>query len=40
MTVLSDLFSYPFMVNAFVVGLLVSVCCALLGVTLCCADIR
>ena len=34
MTVLSDLFSYPFMVNAFVVGLLVSVCCALLGVTL------
>ena len=34
MTVLTEIFSYSFMVNAFVVGLLVSVCCALLGVTL------
>ena len=34
MTVLSNMFSYPFMVNAFIVGLLVSVCCALLGVSL------
>ncbi len=34
MTVLSNILSYPFMVNAFVVGLLVSVCCALLGVSL------
>ena len=34
MTVLSNILSYPFMVNAFIVGLLVSVCCALLGVSL------
>lgn len=34
MTVLSELFSYPFMVNAFIVGLLISVCCSLLGVSL------
>lgn len=34
MTALSNIFSYPFMVNAFIVGLLVSVCCALLGVSL------
>ncbi len=31
---LTEIFSYPFMVNAFVVGSLVSVCCALLGVSL------
>lgn len=34
MTQLSDFLSYPFMVNALIVGLLVSVCCALLGVSL------
>ena len=34
MTVLSNILSYSFMVNAFIVGLLVSVCCALLGVSL------
>ncbi len=31
---ISDFLSYPFMVNALIVGLLVSVCCALLGVSL------
>ncbi len=29
-----DIFSYSFMVNAFIVGVLISVCCALLGVVL------
>lgn len=29
-----DIFNYSFMVNAFVVGVLISVCCALLGVVL------
>ena len=34
MTQLSGFLSYPFMVHALIVGLLVSVCCALLGVSL------
>ena len=29
-----DIFSYSFMINAFVVGILIAVCCALLGVVL------
>lgn len=29
-----DIFSYSFMVNAFIVGVLIAVCCALLGVVL------
>jgi zinc transport system permease protein len=33
-TVLPEMFSYPFLVRAFVVGFLVSICAALLGVSL------
>ena len=31
---MTDIFNYSFMVNAFVVGVLIAVCCALLGVVL------
>ncbi|MEG0779439.1 MAG: metal ABC transporter permease [Oscillospiraceae bacterium] len=34
MTVLMQMFSYPFIVRAFIVGILVSLCAALLGVSL------
>jgi zinc transport system permease protein len=33
-TILREMFSYTFLVRAFVVGALVSVCAALLGVSL------
>jgi len=29
-----EIFSYSFMVNAFIVGILIAICCALLGVVL------
>ena len=32
--ILVEMFSYPFLVRAMVVGLLVSLCCAMLGVSL------
>ncbi len=31
---MADIFRYPFMVNALIVGVLIAVCCALLGVVL------
>lgn len=31
---MSEIFSYSFMVNAFIVGILIALCCALLGVVL------
>ena len=34
MSLLLEMFSYPFVVRAFVVGILVSLCAALLGVSL------
>lgn len=34
MTMITDMLSYPFLVRAFVVGALVALCCALLGVSL------
>ena len=33
-SIITDMMSYPFLVRAFIVGALVSVCCALLGVSL------
>ena len=33
-SLLTDMLSYPFLVRAFIVGALVSLCCALLGVSL------
>lgn len=34
MTLITDMLSYPFLVRAFLVGALVALCCALLGVSL------
>ena len=34
MTFITDMLSYPFLVRAFIVGALVALCCALLGVSL------
>ena len=37
MSLLWEMFTYPFILRAFVVGILVALCAALLGVRWCCS---